>query len=59
MPKLHWAEDSMSDAGKTACNQLVGWVMAEDGDHVTSEAKAVFLAEPDACAACQDALEEA
>lgn len=59
MPTLHWAEDSMSDAARTACDQPVGWLLAERGDNITSEAKTKFLAELDACAACQDALEDA
>ena len=49
----------MSDAARTACGRPVGWLLAETLHEVTSEAKAEFLAELDACAACQDTLEEA
>lgn len=48
---IHWAPDDF-DATKTACNELVGYILTETGDEVTPT-------EGDAtCRDCRDLLDE-
>ena len=51
----HWALDD-NDMTHTACDLSVGFVLAEEGDDVTSENIQEFINERLACSSCLAAL---